>query len=119
MAEHVEKPVVIEAAGTPTKLISEFVGRVASGSESVSIAVMDSPAGWCEPGQVPEFDEYTLVLDGVLNVETREGSLRVSAGQALHTLSNEWVRYSTPDGPTRYVSVCMPAFSPDTVHRDD
>lgn len=119
MALHLEKPVVIEAAGTPTKLISEFVGRIASATESVSIAVMDSPAGWSEPGQTPEFDEYTLVLEGALNVETREGSLIVGAGQALHTPANEWVRYSTPAGSARYVSVCIPAFSPDTVHRDD
>ncbi|HTL86404.1 MAG TPA: cupin [Acidimicrobiia bacterium] len=119
MAELFTEPVVIEAAGTPTKLISEFVGRVASSTDSVSIAVMDSPAGWSEPGQTPEFDEYTLVLEGSLAVETRDGSVQVTAGQALHAPANEWVRYSTPDGAARYVSVCIPAFSPGNVHRDD
>ena len=116
---HVTEPVRIEAAGTPTKLISEFVGRVASSSDSVSIAVMVSPSGWSEPGQTPEFDEYSLVLEGALTVETRDAVLVVGAGEAIHAPPGEWVRYSTPtEGGARYVSVCIPAFSPDTVHRD-
>ena len=119
MAEHLTTPVVIEAAGTPTKLISEFVGRIASTTESVSIAVMDSPAGWSEPGQTPDFDEYTLVLEGALRVETCDGTSTVRAGEALHAPARDWVRYSTPDGSARYVSVCIPAFSPDSVHRDE
>ena len=106
--------------GDPPKLIKEFVGRVNSATESVSVAVMESPQGWEEPGQTPAFDEYTVVLEGRLVVESHDGPpLSVAAGQAVHTSSGQWVRYSTPDpGGARYVAVCSPAFSPDTVHRD-
>jgi quercetin dioxygenase-like cupin family protein len=116
----IDQPVRIEAMGVPPKLISEFIGRVASGTESVSIAVMESPSGWSEPGQTPEFEEYSLVLAGELSVLTRSGATVVSAGQAVHAAAGHWVQYSTPGGEgARYVSVCVPAFTPDTVHRDD
>jgi ethanolamine utilization protein EutQ (cupin superfamily) len=118
-AERIEQPVRIEAAGTPTKIISEFVGRVASSTDAVSIAIMESPTGWSEPGQTPEFDEYTVVLEGCLTVETRDGTFEIESSQAIHLPGGEWVRYSTPaPSGARYVSVCMPAFTPDTVHRD-
>lgn len=110
-------PTVVPAAGDPPKRIEEFVGRVNSGTASVSIARMTSPAGWVEPGQRPEFDEYTLVLDGWLRVESESGVLDVHAGQAVHAAAGEWVRYSTPQGAS-YVAVCLPAFSPDAAHRD-
>jgi quercetin dioxygenase-like cupin family protein len=115
----IDGPVRIEAAGVPPKLISEFVGRVATSTDSVSIAVMDSPTGWSEPGQTPDFDEYSLVLSGGLVVRTMSEATTVAAGQAVHAPAGEWVQYSTPsDGGARYVSVCLPAFSLDTVHRD-
>lgn len=115
----VETPVRIEAAGVPAKLISEFVGRVATADDAVSIAVMESPSGWSEPGQTPEFDEYSLVLDGALTVRLREGAVVVTAGQAVHTPAGTWVQYSTPSPQgARYVSVCVPAFTPESVHRD-
>lgn len=119
MARLVERPTIIEAAGNLPKRIEEFFGRVNSATEGVSIACMASPPGWVEPGQTPEFDEYTVVLGGCLTVETRAGTLEVSAGQAVHCPAGEWVRYSStgPDG-ARYVAVCLPAFSPGTVHRD-
>jgi len=113
----IEKPTVIVAAGNLPKRIEEFVGRVNSGTEGVSIARMVSPAGWVEPGQTPEFDEYTVVLKGALRVETRGGAIEVAAGQAVVTKAGEWVRYSTPGG-AEYVAVCLPAFAPGTVHRD-
>lgn len=115
----IEKPTRITAAGNKPKLIDEYVGRVNSGAAAVSIAHMRSPAGWVEPGQTPEFDEYTVVLRGTLRVESRDGSLDVRAGQAVLIRRGEWVRYSTPneDG-AEYVAVCLPAFSPETVHRD-
>lgn len=120
MAHLIPAPTVVEAAGTPPKTIREFVGRVNTGTTSTSVAVMDSPQGWSEPGQVPEFDEYTVVIEGSLTVESRDGGrLVVGAGQAVHAPAGEWVRYSTPAGPARYVAVCIPAFSPDTVHRDE
>ena len=100
-------------------MISEFFGRLASDNKGVSVAIMNSPSGWSEPGQRPEFDEYSVVIDGEILVETENGPLTVSAGQAIHSAPGEWVRYSTPaQGGARYVSVCIPAFSPDTVHRD-
>ena len=118
MPELIEDPVRVEAAGEPPKLIDEFAGRASNGEERVSIARMRSPAGWSEPGQRPEFDEYTVVLAGALRVETEDGALEVPAGKAVLTRAGEWVRYSTPEG-AEYVAVCLPAFTPDTVHRDD
>lgn len=115
----IERPTRVEAAGNKPKLIDEYVGRVNSGEARLSVAHMRSPGGWVEPGQTPEFDEYTLVLRGALQVESTGGSLRVSAGQAVLTRAGEWVRYSTPDEDgAEYVAICLPAFSPDTVHRD-
>ena len=117
MAELIEAPVQVEAAGEPPKLIEEFAGRASDGEEQVSIARMRSPAGWSEPGQRPEFDEYTVVLSGSLRVELEDGALEVAAGQGVRVGAGEWVRYSTPGG-AEYISVCLPAFSPETVHRD-
>ena len=119
MPRHIEKPTRITAAGNKPKLIDEYVGRVNSGDDRLSVAHMRSPSGWVEPGQRPAFDEYTIVLRGALRVEHEGGDLTVAAGQAIHTRAGEWVRYSTPgaDG-AEYVAVCLPAFSPDTVHRD-
>jgi mannose-6-phosphate isomerase-like protein (cupin superfamily) len=115
----IPRPTRIQAAGTRPKIIEEFVGRVNSGTDRLSIAHMRSPSGWLEPGQTPAFDEYTVVLRGMLRVETRSGALDVNAGQAVLTHAGEWIRYSTP-GPegAEYVAVCLPAFSPDTVNRD-
>lgn len=116
----IDSPTRIEAAGTKPKLIDEFVGRVNTREERVSIARMRSPEGWEEPGQRPEFDEYTVVLDGCLRVEHEDGAFEVRAGQAVRTRAGEWVRYSTPEaGGAHYVAVCLPAFSPQTVHRDE
>ena len=120
MPELIEGPATIEAAGTKPKVIEEFVGRVNTGEGRVSVARMTSPEGWEEPGQRPEFDEYTLVLDGSLRVEYEGGALDVCAGQAVLARAGEWIRYSSPDpGGARYVAVCLPAFSPETVHRDE
>jgi mannose-6-phosphate isomerase-like protein (cupin superfamily) len=120
MPELIDNPSRVEAAGTKPKLIDEYVGRVNTGEERVSVARMTSPQGWVEPGQRPDFDEWTLVLDGTLSVEHEAGSLDVRAGQAILVRGGEWVRYSTPyAGGAEYVAVCLPAFSPDTVHRDD
>ncbi len=120
MPELISTPTVIEAAGSPPKRIEEFVGRVNTRDERLSIARMRSPSGWSEPGQRPEFDEFTLVLAGSLRVEHEGGHLDVAAGQGVHTRAGEWVRYSSP-GPdgAEYVAVCLPAFSPQTVHRDE
>lgn len=119
MARLIDGPLRIEAAGNKPKLIEEYIGRVRSGHDAVSIAHMRSPGGWVEPGQTPEFDEYTLVLQGVLRVEGREGVLDVRAGEAVVAARGEWVRYSTPDPEgAEYVAVCIPAFTPDRVHRD-
>jgi mannose-6-phosphate isomerase-like protein (cupin superfamily) len=117
MPELIESPVRVEAAGAPPKLIEEFAGRASNSEERVSVARMRSPAGWSEPGQRPEFDEYTLVLSGALRVDSGDGSLEVAAGQAVLARAGEWVRYSTPEG-AEYISVCLPAFAPETVHRD-
>jgi mannose-6-phosphate isomerase-like protein (cupin superfamily) len=116
----IANPTTIPAAGTPPKLIEEFIGRVNSETAGVSIARMTSPPGWQESGQTPEFDEFTIVLSGEVQVETRERVDKVAAGQAIIVHAGEWVRYSTP-GPSGacYIAVCMPAFSPATVHRDD
>ena len=117
MPELIAQPSRVEAAGTKPKLIDEHVGRVNNGEERLSIAHMRSPAGWLEPGQTPDFDEYTVVVAGALHVEHADGTLEVGAGQAVLTRAGEWVRYSTPEG-AEYIAVCLPAFSPDTVHRD-
>jgi len=115
----IDAPTEVPAAGDPPKTISEFVGRMNTGTSSVSVAVMESPQGWQEPGQTPEFDEFTLVLEGELHVELAEGDpLVVRAGQAVHAAPGEWVRYSTPTAATRYVAVCVPAFLPEAAHRD-
>ena len=110
-------PTRVAAVGTPPKTIDEYVGRVNSATSGVSIAHMRSPAGWSEPGQRPDFDEYTVVLKGMLRVEHESGVLDVREGQAVITHGGEWVRYSTPDG-AEYIAVCLPAFALDTVHRD-
>ena len=115
----IESPARVEAAGNKPKLIDEYVGRVCTRTEQVSVAHMRSPGGWVEPGQTPEFDEYTVVLRGLLRVTFRGGQLDVRAGQGVIAHAGEWVQYSTPepDG-AEYVAVCLPAFSPSTVHRD-
>jgi len=119
MPKLIEKPTVIEAAGTPQKVIQEFVGSINSGNQDISIARMISPQGWSEPGQKPEFDEFTIVLKGTLRVETSSETIYVKEGQAIHSLPGEWIRYSTPyENGAEYIAVCLPAFSPDTVHRD-
>lgn len=119
MAKLISAPTVIPATGEPPKIIEEFVGRVNSQTIGVSIAKMTSPSGWREPGQTPEFDEYTVVLRGELHVETHAAIHKLAAGQAIIVEAGEWVRYSTPgaDG-AEYIAVCVPAFSPATVHRD-
>ena len=112
-------PVRVEAAGNKPKLIDEYVGRLASGHAAVSVAHMRSPGGWIEPGQTPEFDEFTVVLAGRLRLTTGSGDLDVGAGQAVLVRAGEWVRYSTPDaGGAQYVAVCLPAFAPELAHRD-
>ncbi len=116
----IEKPTIIEAAGNKPKKIEEFAGKVNSGHDNISIARMTSPGGWVEPGQRPEFEELTVVLEGTLSVEHESGTLKVSSGQAVITHPGEWVRYSTPEeGGAKYIAVCLPAFSPDTVNRDE
>ena len=119
MPRLIAAPSLIKAAGTKPKVIEEFAGRVNSGHQSVSVARMTSPEGWAEPGQRPEFEEVTIVLTGMLRVEHQGGTLDVRAGQAVVTSPGEWIRYSTPEaGGATYVAVCIPAFSPATVHRD-
>jgi mannose-6-phosphate isomerase-like protein (cupin superfamily) len=119
MAFHVARPTRIHAAGEPPKVIEEFSGRVNSATDEISVARMKSPAGWSEPGQTPEFDEYTVVLAGTLRVETRDGVLDIAGGEGVITRAGDWVRYSTPHANgAEYIAVCVPAFSPDTVHRD-
>jgi len=119
MPELIREPSRVAAAGEPPKLIDEYVGQVSTGDSGVSIAHMRSPSGWAEPGQRPEFDEFTVVLRGALVVEFDGGQMTVEAGQAVHARPGEWVRYSSPgaDG-AEYIAVCVPAFSPDAVHRD-
>ncbi len=120
MPTKINKPTIIEAAGNKPKIIEEFVGRVNSKTESVSIAKMTSPSGWVEPGQTPEFDEYTLVLKGELNVKSLNGEITIKAGEGIITHKGEWVQYSTPgEEGAEYIAVCLPAFSPDTVYRDE
>ena len=116
----IARPTIVQAAGNKPKIIEEYIGRVNSKTAAVSVARMKSPSGWVEPGQTPEFDEYTLVLRGTLRVATRSGMIEVHAGQAVLTHRGEWVQYSTP-GPegAEYVAICLPAFSMDAVHRDE
>jgi mannose-6-phosphate isomerase-like protein (cupin superfamily) len=119
MPQLIEAPVVIEAAGNMPKRIAEFAGRASTGHEQVSVAHMRSPSGWVEPGQRPEFEEITVVIAGMLRVEHETGVLDVEAGQAVVARPGEWVRYSSPGAEgAEYIAVCLPAFSPDTVHRD-
>jgi mannose-6-phosphate isomerase-like protein (cupin superfamily) len=119
MIEIFEKPTEIAAAGNKEKIIKEFIGRVNSKTDQLSIAKMTSPEGWEEPGQIPEFDEYTVILKGCLHVESKDKSVDVSAGQAIIAKKNEWVRYSSPHKEgAEYIAVCLPAFSPDIVNRD-
>ena len=119
MPQLISKATEIEAAGIKPKLIREYVGRVNSKTSELSVALMISPAGWSESGQTPEFDEYTVVLKGMLRVHSKDGDLDVQAGQAVIIQRGEWVQYSTPtDDGAEYIAVCLPAFSPETVHRD-
>ena len=119
MPRFIPGPTQIEAAGQPPKIIREYVGRVNSGTSAASVAHMRSPSGWTEPKQTPQFDEYTVVLAGTLRVEHAGGAMEIAAGQAVIAEKGEWVRYSSP-GPdgAEYIAVCLPAFSPDTVHRE-
>ena len=116
----IESPTVIQSAGNMPKRIEEFAGRVNSGHQAVSIARMTSPPGWIEPGQTPEFEEITIVIKGMLQVEHKSGTLDVRAGQAVVTEPGEWVRYGSPEpAGAEYIAICLPAFSPDTVNRDE
>ncbi|MEM7138972.1 MAG: cupin [Myxococcota bacterium] len=120
MATLIEQPTRIQAAGNKPKVIEEYIGRVNSSTAEVSVARMVSPAGWVEPSQTPEFDEYTVVLRGMLRVSTKNETLEVRAGQAVIVHAGERVQYASPeDGGAEYVAICLPAFSPDTVHRQD
>jgi mannose-6-phosphate isomerase-like protein (cupin superfamily) len=119
MIQKIDIPTVVRAAGNKTKHLLEYFGRANSHNQEISVAKMISPQGWIEPGQTPEFDEYTLVLHGLLKVKTREKTYEVKAGEAIFTGKGEWVQYSTPyDGGAEYIAICLPAFSRDTVHRD-
>lgn len=119
MAQLINKPTIIEAAGNKPKIIEEYFGRVNSNTSEISIAKMTSPQGWIEPGQRPEFDEYTVVLKGTLQVKTENGIIDVKAGSAILTKKGEWIQYSTPyEGTVEYIAVCLPAFSSETVNRD-
>ena len=120
MVRLIETPTQVKAAGNKEKIIKEFVGNVNSGTNAVSIAKMESPEGWEEPGQTPKFDEYTLVLKGTLKVKTHAESFDVQAGQAIVANQNEWIQYSSPyPGGAEYIAVCLPAFHPDLVNRDE
>ena len=119
MTTHIQQPSIVQAAGNKPKIIEEYIGRVNSQTGDLSVARMKSPSGWVEPGQTPEFDEYTVVLRGTLRVTTKSGSTDVHAGQAVIAHKGEWVQYSTPGAEgAEYVAICLPAFSMDTVHRD-
>ena len=119
MAQLISGPKIIEAVGNKPKVIEEFIGRANSNTAALSVARMKSPPGWLEPGQTPEFDEYSVVLHGMLRVQTNAGALEVHAGQAVIAPRGEWVQYSTPGAEgAEYIAVCLPAFAPDTVHRD-
>ena len=120
MAQLIKSPSIIKAAGTKEKIIKEFFGQVNRKTSEVSIAHMKSPEGWSEPGQTPKFNEYTVVLKGKLRINTKDEEFEVSEGQGIMTEKDEWVRYSTPfEGGAEYIAVCLPAFSPDIVRRDD
>jgi ethanolamine utilization protein EutQ len=120
MPTHIQRPAIVTAAGNKPKVIEEYVGRVNSRTTGVSVARMKSPAGWVEPGQTPEFDEYTVVLAGLLRVSSKGGSVDVRAGEAVIAHAGEWVQYSSPDAEgAEYVAVCVPAFSIEAVHRDE
>ena len=120
MAQLIKSPSIIKAAGTKEKIIKEFFGQVNSKTSEVSIAHMKSPEGWSEPGQTPKFNEYTVVLKGKLRINTKDEEFEVSEGQGIMTEKDEWVQYSTPfKGGAEYIAVCLPAFSPEIVHRDD
>lgn len=119
MSKIIKSPSVIESAGNKPKIIREYFGRVNSESDELSIAKMTSPQGWIEPGQTPEFNEYTFVLKGILKVETESENFEVKTGEAILTEKGEWIRYSTPFEETEYIAICIPAFSPNMVHRDD
>lgn len=120
MPVHIKSPTVVESGGNLPMLIEEFIGRVNSSTEAVSIARLKSPGGWIEPKQTPEFDEYTIILSGVLYVTTKSGTIKAKSGQTVITYREEWVQYSTPEpGGAEYIAVCIPAFSIDTVHRDE
>lgn len=119
MLKIISSPTCIRAHGSPPKTLEEFIGRTTSNTSTVSIAHMVSPSGWSEPGQTPEFDEFTVVMKGTLRVETQQDQHDVSAGQAIIVSREQWVRYSTPDPEgAEYFAVCLPAFSPELVHRD-
>lgn len=116
----IDSPIVIAAAGNKPKIIQEFIGNVNSKTGALSIARMISPGGWVEPGQTPEFDEYTVVLKGMLRVKSKDAVIDINAGQAIITNKGEWIQYSSPgEEGAEYIAVCLPAFSPDTVHRDE
>ena len=120
MPTRIAAPTRVEAAGNKPKLIDEYIGRVNSGSDAVSVAHMRSPSGWKEPGQRPRFDEFTVVLRGMLRVEHQDGAMDIRTGQAVVAHAGEWVRYSTPESDgAEYIAVCLPAFSIDTVNRDE
>jgi mannose-6-phosphate isomerase-like protein (cupin superfamily) len=120
MPKFINSPSIIKAAGNKPKVIEEFIGRVNSDTDGVSIARMKSPSGWIEPGQTPEFDEFTIVLKGTLRVETKNDSFNIKAGEAIIVNKGEWIRYSSPDNEgAEYIAVCLPAFSPEAVHRDE
>jgi mannose-6-phosphate isomerase-like protein (cupin superfamily) len=119
MPEIINEPTLVKAAGNKEKIIREIFGAVNTGSKDVSIAVMNSPCGWVEPGQIPEFDEYTVMISGKLHIKVRDNEFNIKEGQAVLVKKGEWVQYSTPDEEgAHYISVCIPAFIPDKVHRD-
>ena len=120
MINHIHQPKIIKAQGNKEKVIEEFIGRINSHNKDLSIARMKSPGGWIEPGQTPEFDEYTLVLKGILRVHTKTKVIDVHHGEAIIVSRNEWVQYETPDeNGAEYIAICVPAFSMETVHRDE
>ncbi len=119
MVLKIKAPAIVEAAGNKPKIIEEYIGRVNTGTKTVSVARMRSPGGWVEPGQTPAFEEFTIVLQGILRVETKTETMEVKGGEAVIVPAGEWVRYSTPDSTgAEYIAVCLPAFSPETVNRD-